>query len=343
MVASQDADTPITDLTVFISNTAGGFSEGFHSQISTGLDAITLFDADGDDLTDLVAGEKAQLLSGNGDGSFKPAVQFVYLGRSYMSYGDLDEDGLNDIFITISRGGTSSNSDPYVLFGSSDPTYPNREKFTFAGTLLQGLTARLQNPDIIEFVAISDKDEVEEETKWFRSIRRLEGNNLTYTEIGLPAGTLGDPVIPYDLNGDGLDELVFVTETGVSAFQRTRDVTGGRTTSIFTAELLENVQPGLFFSDGSAGLAAVNSGGEVVLARSSQGALPTATPDVPPTPSPTPFLFPTSTPAVDPTPTPSPSPTPGPVLEFNPDLNGDGIVDRDDLLIFMRYWGQAFP
>lgn len=342
VAASENPNSPITDLTVFIGNVAGGFTEGFTTQLSIGLISLAILDTNDDGFNDIVVGEKAQLLSGNGDGSFKPAVQLVYLGRSYMSHGDIDEDGLNDIFINISRGGTSANSDPSVLFGSNDPTYPIRQAFKFTGTLLQGFTARLRHPEHIEFVTVYNKDEADG-TKWFRSIRSLSGKDLTYTEVGLPAGTLGDPLVTCDLNGDGLDEMIFATKTGVSAFQRTRDVTGGKTTAIFTAESLQSVQVGCFFSDGSLGLIALNASGELILAKSSQGPLPTPTPVVPPTPTPTPFLFPTATPITNVTPTPSPTPAIRPPYENSPDLNGDGVVDRKDLLILMEYWGQLIP
>lgn len=55
-------------------------------------------------------------------------------------------------------------------------------------------------------------------------------------------------------------------------------------------------------------------------------------------PSPTPTPLPTPTPTRTPTPTPVASPTPAPRAG---DVNGDGVVDHLDLMLFARYWSEA--
>ncbi|MBZ0255329.1 hypothetical protein K8I31_04665, partial [bacterium] len=111
---------------------------------------------------------------------------------------------------------------------------------------------------------------------------------------------------------------------------------GGQTQRIFTRSGVLYALPGVYFSDGRAGLVVIDQENRVILATSTLGPLPTPTPDGVSQPTATPFLFP---PEATVTPTPQPTPTVGPTpSQPSPDLNGDGIVNAADLLILIQHW-----
>ena len=62
----------------------------------------------------------------------------------------------------------------------------------------------------------------------------------------------------------------------------------------------------------------------------------TCTPTSSPTPTPTPSFTPVPSPTHTPIPTPSPSPTQAPLI--NPDINGDGAVNQQDLMLLIHSW-----
>ncbi len=339
VVSSQDAQFAISDIVVYLGNASGGFQESFSSKISTALDHLFVFDGNGDGKTDILVGGTPHILEGIGDGSFAPARLFVRDGHSYLAHSDLNRDGQEDLLVRISRGGTSPNSDPYVLFGSGDPTYPDRKKIELKGLLLQSFAAKLQSFNRNEMVVISDTNEPGS-TLWFYTLYGNGESDLHVESMRLAAELLNIPLEHFDLNGDGIEELFFPTEAGIHSFQLTDDPLGGRSTRLFTILAAERVKAGHFFSAGDAGLAVLTSTNEIIIARSTQEPMATPTPTLPPLPTPTPFLFVTP---VSPEQTPTPILTPTPTLFRTPDLNGDGVVDRMDLLILMENWGKQLP
>ncbi len=337
--ASQTKDIAFTTLTVFLANIAGGFSQGFTAQVSTSLQKLAAFDATGDGIIDLVFGGVPHLLEGVGDGSFKPAVQLVYLAQAYWAHGDLNGDGLLDIFAEISRGGTSAKTDPHVLYGNQDPSFPIREKITLDSAILDAFPARLDRPGELEFAALT-KTSAAATAYQLHTLYEESPGEIAVNTQSISTGLINLPAIPYDLNGDGLDELISVSKTGIHAFQKSFFNAGGENRTLYEIPSAKNVTVGRFFSDGGIGMAVIGSTTEVILLHSTLGPLPTPTPYATPTPTPTPFLFPTTVPAT-PTPTPeAPTPTPVSPTQGSPDINGDGIVDRLDLLILLEYWGQ---
>lgn len=341
VVAAQPDDTAVVRLHVWLGTDGGGFIEDFEADISitTELDALALVDANRDGNLDIVVGGIPKLFTGIGDGTFQLEGDLVDLGRRFLSHGDVNGDGLDEMLVVRSRGGTSSNVDPYILFASDDLTFIDRQRATASGAFLQGAFAVVTQPGEPEFVIVSDTEELEP-TFWFSEINPGLLSEADVEETRLAGSALRLPFEARDLNGDGLAEFIFLDETGVVVFQRSNSPTGGQSQRVFMIAEPLFVEPGRYFSDGSLGLLVLNAEGNLILAQSFLGAAPTATPTgvVPATP--TPFLFPplpTLTPTVAPTATPLPPGT------INPDINLDGIVNAEDLLMLMQFWGERFP
>lgn len=341
VAASQASGSASVHLTVFLANDAGGFASGFQADVSltTALDALTLVDVNDDGALDLIVGGIPKIFTGVGDGTFKLEGDLIGLGRRFLAKGDLDGDGRDELFITRSRGGTSSNVDPYILFSSPDLNFLNAIKLTLTDpTLQRAFAARPIDPARVELAAFSPTGEVDP-TLYFSRVRLEDDGSVSTDEARLPAGSVGFPLRAYDLNADGLSDFVFPAAGGVRAFQRTDGPTGGRTQTVFSVENPVFAAPGRFFSDGRVGLVVIDSKNNVIVTASLLQPLPTATPGAP-APTATPFLFPP-----DPTVTPTPQVTPTPMrptpVAGDPDLNGDGVVDAKDLLILIQHWGDG--
>jgi len=341
VVASLDPKVAGSQVTVFLANASGGFSQGFTAQAPTTPDRMTVTDENGDGIPDLILGGVPYRMLGVGDGSFAPAQPLINLGRAFWCNGDLNQDGKEDWLLKLSRGGTSPNSDPFVLFGNNDSAYPLREKISVNGNFQQAIMTSSQVADTKEFVVISTISGATPALE-LDTIRGSGVGDVQVIQTRIAPALIQTPtaVISFDLNGDGLEEWITPTMSGVAAFQRLETAAGGRSTLVVKGVSAILAVPGFFFADGSVGLAVVTIKNDLVIAHSPSGPLPTPTPKIAPTATPTPFLFITPRPS---SPTPTPSPTPSPTRQGSPDLNGDGVVNQLDLLIFFEYWGRPYP
>jgi subtilisin-like proprotein convertase family protein len=333
VTASQIPQFPVSNLVVFLANTSGGYDLTYISDIPTNVDAITVFDGNYDGYLDIVLGGEPLILIGNGDGAFQSAQVLMWNGRSLLTHGDLNRDGAEDFLILKTRG-TSPNAKPYLLFGND----AREKELSLNGTPLQSFTANLHEANTNEFVVVAASD-TNDSTLWLTMISGSTIESIEINAIRLPDTLLNLPIAPYDLNNDGLTDLIFPTESGISAFQRTDDPNGGLSTQLVSIASPLMAKGGKFFADGAVGLVIVTALEEVILAKAAHGAHPTPTPTYLPVPSPTPFLFLTPS---QPTNTPTPLPTTPPTAR-TPDLNSDGIVDHLDLLILMQHWGERYP
>lgn len=340
VVATQAGPSAATGIRVYLANAAGGFTERFQAKVSltTALEALALLDVNEDGRLDLIVGGIPQLFTGNGDGAFQLQGLLVDLAWRFLGHADLDEDGHPEMLVVRSRGGTSTNRDPFFIPSSPDLTFLQRTALSISGDWRTALPANIVDPAQRDLAVISDTGEVEP-TLWFSRLW-MENDQPRVEEKRLAAGSLAFPIEAFDLNVDGLSELVFPATHEVRAFQRTDSPLGGVSERIFAASDAVAAMPGRFFRNGVIGLAVADANGNLILGISTQNTAPTPTPTVPQPPTPTPRLFP---PVGTPVPTSTPTPTPAPTPRVQPDINGDGIVDVHDLLILKQYWGQRIP
>lgn len=345
IVAASASSSQTTVITIFIATPEGGYSTGFTTNLPTQLQHLAVLDINYDAIPDILVGGVPLWLQGNGDGSFQPQEEFVYLGREFLSTADINKDGMKDIVVKINRGGTSQNNDPYVILLNESIPLPlfnnDGTQIALNGTFLQASSATTRIPGKNEIVILSRS--LESEPVQLFTIIQTDSSGLVQTiESRLAPNSILTPFSLFDMNGDGLDEFIFVSTTGIVSFQKNPETIGGSTKALVNNTDIRMVCAGLFFEDGSVGLAAVTSTNELLLLQSNAGARPVPPQLITPTPTPTSALF--ITPTVTPTQSaPVNTPTPVPPLQNNPDLNNDGKVDKLDLLLLIQSWGLVKP
>lgn len=339
VVASSNGSQSV--FTAFIADGSEEYNKGFAAAVTTGLDTLAILDINQDGIKDVVLGGEPYYALGVGDGSFEPAQPLLpnHLGKAFWAYGDLNHDGLPDLLVAISRGGTSSNADPYIIWGGSKLESLQKEKLTIKGKCSQAFLSVSSRPGDLRLAIIADSGEFDP-TWWFNTISWNSYGQFLTEQVRLAGDLFSLPLYPQDINGDGVDEMLFTNDSGVMAFQRTDDNFGGRSTNIYPITAPLAIIPGYYFPDHTAGLAVLSQMNELLLLQSTMGVIPTPTPYMTPTQTPAPFLFiPTQTPT-QPVLVPS-TPTPISIKVNDPDLNGDGIVNQQDLLLLMQFWGTT--
>ena len=248
-----------TIFTVFIADVSYEYSKGFTAAVNTGLENLVIMDVNQDGIQDIVFGGEPYYALGVGDGSFQPAQPFIpnHLGKSFLAYGDLNHDERKDLLVTISRGGTSSNYDTYIIWGGSKPESLLKDKVTIKGKISQAFMTVSSRPGDVQFAVIADSGEFDP-TWWFNTVSRNPYGQLPMEQVRLAGDLFSLPLIPQDINGDGVDEILFSNTSGIMAFQRTYDNFGGRSGNIYPITSPQTFVPGYFFLDHSVGLAVIS-------------------------------------------------------------------------------------
>ena len=166
-------------------------------------------DFNGDGVPDLAIADEynaVDLLLGNGDGTFKPAMVYPTAGSAqFIAAGDFNEDGkLYDIAIAVPAIIPGPKIE--ILLGNGDGTFRNGTTFSSTGTAVAvSLVVEDFNGDGHADLAVGGIT-----SSGVSNVTILTGNGDGTFTIGAAAPTGTDPVflVAADLNGDGRADIV---------------------------------------------------------------------------------------------------------------------------------------
>lgn len=191
----------------FVQNAPFPIGGGNTSLRSVALESAYL---DGDNNLDVVTGDAKKTISvllGNGDGTFKPKVNYAGcpVGRALkVVLADFNRDGATDVALGCSDG---TNGGVTIILGNGDGTfrapvsYPTGDVFSIA-------IGDFNNDGLLD-IAVSDQTQ--------QNITILLGNGdgtfTTGATIATPSASHG--IVVGDFNGDGNDDLAYAVGTSV--------------------------------------------------------------------------------------------------------------------------------
>ncbi len=170
---------------------------------------------DGDNNLDVVTGDAFQTISvmlGNGDGSFRPKVNYPGCpqGKAMkILLSDVNRDGNTDVALGCSTGSTGGSIGGLViLLGNGDGTFQTPVEY-LSGDVAGMAMGDFNGDGILDFVVT---DGTQQDVKIF-----LGNGNGTFQSGVVALTPINHPhnVIVADLNGDGKDDLAFAVGTAV--------------------------------------------------------------------------------------------------------------------------------
>ena len=246
-------------LSILPGNGDGTFKPGIALSTSQSPDSIVVADFNGDGIPDLAyaaystTASSMNVLMGNGDGTFQPAVSYPSNTYStFLAVGDFNRDGYADLVVL-------NNSSSIGLFlGNGDGT--------FRTGVAYGIGFGVASVAIGDFNGDGNADFA------------LAGSGVVSTFMGNGDGTFSFPVTNYtignivsmvaaaDLNGDGILDLAVTSYAG-SSTPGVLSILLGNANGTFQAPvtysvgtLPQSVVVGDFNGDGKADLVVVNNG-----------------------------------------------------------------------------------
>jgi hypothetical protein len=211
-----------SSVTVLLNNGDGTFRPAVSYPTGVGATAVAIGDVNGDGKPDLVvavhvngncSGSAVEVLLGNGDGTFQPAVGYDTGGACPGSVTVADVNGDGKLDIVVGNGGGKANGDGVVgvLLGNGDGTFQPAQAYdsggSGAGSVAVADVNGDGNPDI---VLITGSPETS-------NISILLGNGDGTFQSALTYGSGATPVssiVVADVNHDGNPDLVVGNTTG---------------------------------------------------------------------------------------------------------------------------------
>nr|MBX2841007.1 VCBS repeat-containing protein [Flammeovirgaceae bacterium] len=170
---------------------------------------VKSLDFNNDSITDIVVFERESdqisVLSGNGDGTFKKEKEIILKNLYYINTGDLNNDRLDDLVVTLVSPETRQFDDCVILFATeSDDIFKEKQRFPRPGSY----------EEVVLDVDRDNKKELVFPTY------RVEYYNVEKDSIIKPLRFVTEDrfnvedVFPFDYDKDGLIDLVTTSGGG---------------------------------------------------------------------------------------------------------------------------------
>jgi hypothetical protein len=167
---------------------------------------------DGDNNLDIVTGDANQIITvllGNGDGTFKPKVNYpgCPTGKAFkILLADFNRDGNTDVLLGCSTGATGGVT---IILGNGDGTFQT-PAFYSSGDVAGMAIGDFNNDGLLD-IAVTDHSQ--------RDVTIFLGNGDGTFHAGtaiIITPTQPKDIVVGDFNGDGLDDLAYSITTAVA-------------------------------------------------------------------------------------------------------------------------------
>jgi hypothetical protein len=241
--------TDPTSLYVLLGNGDATFRAPVKTNIGTSLVSVVVADINGDGKPDVVGTSNViglVVLLGKGDGTFMPGTAYPLSNGGYLTTGDFNGDGKQDVAIAIGVGTAGQVS---VFLGNGDGTLKTPAITSVAPSSPLGIAAADLNGD-------GKLDLLVPEGYSSQTYALLGKGDGTFSAPA-PAANASGGIVVTDLNGDGKPDLVVGTD-----FVRTFLGNGDGTFTFKVAYLIVgatgDMTVGDFNGDGKQDIAAAN-------------------------------------------------------------------------------------